>query len=163
MQLQKSGFSFLSDPRKDSLRDISRPSDEFAKNDLYLPYNLELLSLKHFLAHWRNKCNVIAREISWEILIYMDLYSLEKEMATHSSTLAWRIPWTKELGGLQSTGRKELDTTEWLHFTSLSLYSLESWHFHHDIVSFCSYFEPDGFGLSRDFCIMDHHFFQLGQ
>ena len=33
--------------------------------------------------------------------------SLEKEMATHSSILAWRIPWTEELGGLQSTGRKE--------------------------------------------------------
>ena len=29
---------------------------------------------------------------------------LEKEMATHSSTLAWRIPWTEELGGLQSMG-----------------------------------------------------------
>ena len=28
---------------------------------------------------------------------------LEKEMATHSSILAWRIPWTEELGGLQST------------------------------------------------------------
>ena len=37
---------------------------------------------------------------------------LEKEMATHSSILAWRIPWTEELGGLQSTGRKESDTTE---------------------------------------------------
>ena len=39
-------------------------------------------------------------------------------MATHSSTLAWRIPWTEELGGLQSTGRKELDMTERLHFLS---------------------------------------------
>ena len=29
--------------------------------------------------------------------------SLEKEMATHSSTLAWRIPWREEPGGLQST------------------------------------------------------------
>ena len=37
---------------------------------------------------------------------------LEKEMATHSSTLAWKIPWTEEPGGLQSTGRKESDTTE---------------------------------------------------
>ena len=37
-------------------------------------------------------------------------------MATHSSILAWRIPWTEELGELQSTGRKELDTTERLHF-----------------------------------------------
>ena len=36
---------------------------------------------------------------------------LEKEMATHSSILAWRIPWMGELGGLQSMGRKELDTT----------------------------------------------------
>ena len=43
---------------------------------------------------------------------------LEKEMATHSSILAWRIPWTEELGGLQSMGHKELDTTERLHFTS---------------------------------------------
>ena len=29
---------------------------------------------------------------------------LEKEMATHSSILAWRIPWTEELGRLQSMG-----------------------------------------------------------
>ena len=29
---------------------------------------------------------------------------LEKEMATHTSILAWRIPWTEEPGGLQSTG-----------------------------------------------------------
>ena len=36
----------------------------------------------------------------------------EKEMATHSSTLAWRIPWTEEPDGLQSWGRKELDKTE---------------------------------------------------
>ena len=40
---------------------------------------------------------------------------LEKEMATHSSILTWRIPWTEELGGLQSTGRKESDATEGLH------------------------------------------------
>ena len=37
---------------------------------------------------------------------------LEKEMATHSSILAWEIPWTEEAGGLQSTGPKESDTTE---------------------------------------------------
>jgi len=35
-----------------------------------------------------------------------------EEMATHSSILAWRIPWTEEPGGLQSVGRKELDTAE---------------------------------------------------
>ena len=32
---------------------------------------------------------------------------LEKEMATHSNMLAWRIPWTEEPGGLQSTGKQE--------------------------------------------------------
>ena len=36
---------------------------------------------------------------------------LEKEMATHSSILAWRIPWTEEPGGLQSMGSQELDMT----------------------------------------------------
>ena len=41
---------------------------------------------------------------------------LEKEMETHSSILVWRIPWTEELGGLQSMGRKEADTTELFYF-----------------------------------------------
>ena len=40
--------------------------------------------------------------------------SLEEEMAIHSSILAWRIPWTEELGRLQSMGRKQLDMTEQL-------------------------------------------------
>ena len=38
--------------------------------------------------------------------------SLEEGMATHSSVLAWRIPWTEETGVLQSVGSQELDTTE---------------------------------------------------
>ena len=33
---------------------------------------------------------------------------LEEEMATHSSTLAWRIPWTEEPGGLQSMGSQRV-------------------------------------------------------
>ena len=37
--------------------------------------------------------------------------ALEKEMATHSSTLAWRIPWMEESGRLQSMDCKELDMT----------------------------------------------------
>ena len=37
-------------------------------------------------------------------------------MAPHSSTLAWKIPWTEEPGGLQSMGSLELDTSERLHF-----------------------------------------------
>ena len=37
---------------------------------------------------------------------------LEEGMATHSSILAWRIPWTEEPGGLQSMGSQESDTTD---------------------------------------------------
>ena len=48
---------------------------------------------------------------------------LEKEMATHSSTLAWKIPWTEEPGGLQSMGSQRVRHT-WATSLSLSL------HFH---------------------------------
>ena len=47
---------------------------------------------------------------------------LEKEMATHSSILAWRIPWTEEPAGYNPWGRKESDTTEQLYFTYVILY-----------------------------------------
>ena len=46
---------------------------------------------------------------------------LEKEMSTHSSILAWRTPQREEPGRLQSTGGKESDMNERLHFTSLPL------------------------------------------
>ena len=39
-------------------------------------------------------------------------HALEKEMATHSSAVAWRIPGTAEPGGLPSVGHTESDTTE---------------------------------------------------
>ena len=45
---------------------------------------------------------------------------LEKEMATHSSTLAWRIPWREEPGGLQSMGTRLSDFFHF-HFLSPSL------------------------------------------
>ena len=48
------------------------------------------------------------RSLGWED-------PLEKEMAIHSSILAWKIPWTEELAGYSPWGRKELDTTEQLH------------------------------------------------
>ena len=41
---------------------------------------------------------------------------MEKAMAPHSSTFAWKIPWTEEPGRLQSAGSLQSDTTEWLHF-----------------------------------------------
>ena len=42
---------------------------------------------------------------------------MEKEMATHSSILAWKIPWTEEPDRLQSM-ESQSDTTEWLTLTS---------------------------------------------
>ena len=47
--------------------------------------------------------------------------SLEKEMATHPSTLAWKIPWTEEIpgAGYCPWGRKESDMTERLHFVCI--------------------------------------------
>ena len=51
---------------------------------------------------------------------------LEKKMATHSSILAWEIPWTEESGGLQSMGvTKESDTTQ-----ELNNYYLGQWSKH---------------------------------
>ena len=67
--------------------------------------------LKHLPAMWETWARSLGREDP-----------LEKKMATHSSILAWRIPWMEELDGLQSTGRKESDTTERIHF-----------HFYHEI------------------------------
>ena len=48
-------------------------------------------------------------------------------MATHSSILAWRIPWTEEPGGLQSMGHKESDTTR--HSTAISILNQFNFHF----------------------------------
>ena len=50
---------------------------------------------------------------------------MEKEMATHSSILAWKIPWTEELGGLQSMGLQRVDMTERLQLLTHS-YSVVS-------------------------------------
>ena len=58
-----------------------------------LSVSLVAQRLKHLPAMWET----LVRSLGWED-------PLEKEMATHSSILAWRIPWTEEPGGLQSTG-----------------------------------------------------------
>ena len=44
---------------------------------------------------------------------------LEEEMAAHSSTLTWKIPWTEEPGGLQSTGSQRLILKSRLSSSSL--------------------------------------------
>ena len=49
--------------------------------------------VKHLPTVWETR----VQSLGWEDL-------LKKEMATHSSILAWKIPWTEEPGGLQSMG-----------------------------------------------------------
>ena len=61
---------------------------------------------------------------------------LEKEMATQSSILAWRIPWTEELGGLQSMGHKESGTIEQLHFHVYLRSMLPHFNFHNNPESY---------------------------
>ena len=48
--------------------------------------------------------------VMWEILVQSlgQEDALEKGMATHSSILAWKIPWTEELGGLQCVGSQRI-------------------------------------------------------
>ena len=53
--------------------------------------------VKNLLAVWETQ----AQALGWED-------SLEEGMATHSSILAWRIPWTEEPGGLQSMGSQRV-------------------------------------------------------
>ena len=58
--------------------------------------------------------NLLAMQETWvQSLGWEDL--LEKEMKTHSSMLAWIIPWTEELAGSSPWGSKESDTNEHTH------------------------------------------------
>ena len=59
---------------------------------------------------------------------------LEKGMATHSSILAWRIPWTEEPGGLQSIGSQRVrhDWSDWEHTHKSSVVRImDNFQFHH--------------------------------
>ena len=49
---------------------------------------------------WQKNCN----EATTLMFMMVHCHILEKAMATHASTLAWKIPWTEEPGGLQSMG-----------------------------------------------------------
>ena len=52
---------------------------------------------------------------------------LEKGLATHSSILAWRIPWTEESGRLQSMGSQKVRHNYHFHFLFLHIKILKAW------------------------------------
>ena len=84
------------------------------------------MSIVH-ISIWNRKCLFI---FSFHFLIRMFLFGWivwvlsEKEMASHSSTLAWKIPWAEEPGKLQSMGSLRVGH-DWV--TSLSLFTLMHW------------------------------------
>ena len=98
--------------------------------------------LKHLLAMWETW----VRSLSWED-------PLEKEMATHSSILAWRIPWTEEPGGLQSTGSQRVghdwatslthSLRRWVkeHLAMIYVKECSAYVFHCEFYSFWPYIE----------------------
>ena len=61
-----------------------------------------LWGLLRWLSSKKSTCNQETQEMQVQSLGWED--PLEEEMAIHSSTLAWKIPWTVEAGGLQSAG-----------------------------------------------------------
>ena len=64
---------------------------------------------------------------------------LEKDMATHSSTLAWRIPWTEEPGRLQSMGSQRVGH-DWATSLSLSFFHTHHITYIHIIYAIRHYF-----------------------
>ena len=98
---------------------------------LLLCYKRKLMDLPQnwFLLLWRLMTMEI--EGSLKVLLIL-LKNLERAVATHSSTLAWRISWTGEPGGYSPWGPQELDTTEWLHFHLLKKFHLYFSNFSED-------------------------------
>ena len=87
------------------------------------------VSSSRFFWHWLKRDRLPgSMKDSFEIRDHqiMVIYSqyAEKAMAPHSSTLAWKIPWTEELGGLQSMGSLRVGL-DWV--TSLSLFTFTLW------------------------------------
>ena len=60
----------------------------------------------------------------WEMFYILIKADMEKAMALHSSTLAWKIPWMEEPGGLQSMGSLRVGCDS---VTSLSLFTFMHW------------------------------------
>ena len=67
---------------------------------------------------WRNVCLVLYYHLFKHFMYIISVFATprRRQMAPHSSTLAWKIPWMEEPGRLQSMGCEESDMTEWLHF-----------------------------------------------
>ena len=91
---------------------------------IYLYEELPDLGLnEHSVSNvWSPTCYVSSPMVGIAILLNVS-YSSGKEMATHSSALAWRIPWTEKPGGLHSTGSQRV-RHGWATLLSLTFISV---------------------------------------
>ena len=80
---------------------------------LYEEHNLHFYQFYHIIRHpwWFTGKNLPANAGDVGLISLGQEDTLKKEMATHSSILAWEISWTEEPGGLQSMGHKDSDMT----------------------------------------------------
>ena len=69
-------------------------------------YSLSMMVQLHIAPWWLRRKRVCPQCGRPRFDLLVGKIPMEKEMATHSNILAWRIPWTEEPGGLQPTGSK---------------------------------------------------------
>ena len=81
----------------DKLKGASRLEKQLREMTAHQVASLLAQRVNHLPAMWETGVRSLGQEDP-----------LEKEMATHTSILAWRIPWTEEPGGLQSTGSQRI-------------------------------------------------------
>ena len=99
-------------------RDITFPTKIRLVKAMVLPVVMTSL-VAQMVKHLSTVQETGLRSLDWEDL-------LEKEMAIHPRTIAWKIPWTEKPGRLQSMGSQRVghDWATWLLFT---MYGCESW------------------------------------
>ena len=112
----------LNQQRIRGMYSIKKKMDHDKRSPLKWPLNSSVQTVKRLPAMRETWVRSLGREDP-----------LEKETATHSSLLAWRIPWTEEPGGLQSTGSQRVGHN-WA--TSLKIVYNDRFHCFHFCVAY---------------------------
>ena len=89
-----------------------------------IPYAVFCVSILLLRVTILRSIYVVLYNTSSFFFYYILVFHMEKAMATHSSTLVWKIPWTEEPGRLQSMGSQRVGH-DWV--TSLSLFTFTHW------------------------------------
>ena len=122
---------------------------QYLKLEFYSPGNFIALSSK--LCFWFCMSSIQINKILRIMNIKWPVYrQLEKAMAPHSSTLAWKIPWTEEPGRLQSMGPLRV-RHDWA--TSLSLFTFMHWRRKWQLTPVFLPGESQGRGSLVGFCL----------